>query len=69
MQHRGVAKQACQLVLEWAFHSTKLPRVIACIDESNQPARAIAGKLGMKALGPAPGDRIIYVKYREKPLA
>src|ERR1051325_2266300 len=51
---RGVGEQACRLVLEWAFRSTKLPRVIACIDESNQPARAIAGKLGMKQLGPAP---------------
>jgi RimJ/RimL family protein N-acetyltransferase len=68
VQHRGVAKQACQLVLDWAFRTAKLPRVIACIDESNQPARAIAGKLGMKELGPAPANRIIYVKSRdEKP--
>lgn len=65
-QHRGLAKQACQLVLEWAFDTARLPRVIACIDESNQPARAIASKLGMTVLGPAADQRIIYVKYRDE---
>ncbi|HUC40298.1 MAG TPA: GNAT family N-acetyltransferase [Gemmatimonadales bacterium] len=66
-QTRGMAKQACQLVLGWAFQTAKLERVIACIDEGNQPARAIAGKLGMKELGQQKPNRIVYVKYREAP--
>src|SRR5213592_842561 len=64
-QTRGMAKQACQLVLTWAFETAKLERVIACIDDGNQPARAIAGKLGMKEFGLQKPNRIIYVKYRE----
>lgn len=64
VQQRGVAKQACQLVLDWAFATEKLERVIACIDQTNHPARTIAGKLGMKELGPQSSNRIIYVIYR-----
>lgn len=63
-QQRGVAKQACQLVLDWAFKTEKLERVIACIDQTNHPARTIAGKLGMQELGPQSSNRVIYVKYR-----
>jgi RimJ/RimL family protein N-acetyltransferase len=66
VQQRGVAKQACQAVLRWAFTTAKLERVIACIDEANQPARAIAGKLGMRELGHDPANRIIYVRYRDE---
>jgi len=65
-QTRGIAKQACQLVLAWAFNTAKLERVIACIDDANQPARAIAGKLGMTELGPQSSNRIVYVKYRDE---
>ncbi|PYO92680.1 MAG: hypothetical protein DMD62_12590 [Gemmatimonadetes bacterium] len=61
-QTRGMAKQACQLVLNWASQTGKLERVIACIDESNQPARAIARKLGMTEMGRQSPNRIIYVK-------
>lgn len=66
-QTRGMAKQACQLVLDWAFQTAKLERVIACIDEGNQPARAIANKLGMKEAGTEKPNRIIYVKYASEP--
>jgi hypothetical protein len=65
-QQRGVAKQACQLVLAWAFSTAKLERVIACIDESNQAARAIALKLGMTELTTLPPARTVYVKYRDE---
>lgn len=64
VQTRGVAKQACQLVLDWAFKTAKLERVIACIDDINEPARAIAGKLGMTELGPERPGRTVYVKTR-----
>ena len=64
-QSRGVAKQACQLVLNWAFSTAKLERVIASIDDGNEAARAIAGKLGMTELGHA-SKRVIYVKYRDE---
>ena len=64
VQQRGVAKQACQLVLAWAFQQAKLDRVIACIDDSNEPARAIALKIGMTELATRPPNRTVYVKYQ-----
>jgi RimJ/RimL family protein N-acetyltransferase len=69
VQQRGVARQACQLVLDWAFETAKLERVIASIDRSNHPARTIADKIGMTELEGVeakPSTRIIYVKYRDK---
>jgi RimJ/RimL family protein N-acetyltransferase len=65
-QLRGLAKQACQLVLTWAFNTAKLERVIACIDDSNEAARAIAVRLGMTELAPQSPNRTIYVKYRDE---
>lgn len=65
VQLRGAAKQACQLVLSWAFDNRKLERVIACIDDSNEAARAIAGKLGMTELSRQSPNRTVYVKYRD----
>jgi len=56
-QGRGVAKQACMLVMAWGFDALKLERVVACIGDGNDGARSIATKLGMTAwaLGrPAP---------------
>ena len=61
-QLRGAAKHACELVLEWAFNSERLKRVIACIDDDNEAARAIAGKIGMTPLGAGPPHRTVYVK-------
>lgn len=66
VQTRGMAKQACQLALDWAFNTAKLDRVIACIDDANEAARAIAGKLGMTTLGPKRPNRTVYVKYRDE---
>jgi RimJ/RimL family protein N-acetyltransferase len=63
VQQRGIAKRACQLVLSWAFDTAKLERVLACIDDSNEPARAIALKLGMTELAPRPPARTVFVKY------
>lgn len=65
-QTRGLAKQACQLVMTWAFDTAKLERVIACIDEGNEPARTIAAKLGMKEMGTTPPRRTVFVKYRDE---
>ncbi len=62
VQQRGVAKQACQLVLAWAFQTAKLDRVIACIDDTNEPARAIALKIGMTELTTRPPARTVFVK-------
>ena len=62
-QLQGAAKHACELVLKWAFGAGKLERVIACIDDDNEAARAIAGKIGMMPLGPHPPHRTVYVKY------
>ncbi|MFN2570403.1 MAG: GNAT family N-acetyltransferase [Gemmatimonadales bacterium] len=64
-QQRGMAKQACQLVLDWAFKTAKLQRVIACIDDSNEAARAIAGKLGMTEMGRQGASRAVFVKDRD----
>ena len=61
-QQHGIATQACQLVLDWGIGTAKLKRVIACIDESNQPARAIASRIGMHEQGRLSGGRLLYVK-------
>lgn len=66
VQTRGLAKQACKLVMAWAFDTAKLERVIACIDEANQPARTIAAKLGMQEMGTTPPKRTVYVRYRDE---
>ena len=65
VQQRGIAKRACQLVLTWAFDTAKFERVLACIDDSNEAARAIAIKLGMTELAARPPARTVYVKYRD----
>jgi RimJ/RimL family protein N-acetyltransferase len=66
VQARGLAKQACRLVLDWAFDTAKLDRIIACIDEGNEAARAIASTLGMQQLTAQPPGRTVYVKYRKR---
>jgi RimJ/RimL family protein N-acetyltransferase len=65
VQTKGYAKQACQLVMSWAFDTAKVERVIACIDDGNQAARSIASKLGMQQVAAQPPSRTVYVKYRE----
>src|SRR5262245_39392146 len=64
-QHRGLAKRACELILDWAFDTAKVERVIACIDDHNEGARSIATKIGMTELCPLPPNRTVYVKYRD----
>lgn len=65
VQHRGLAKQACHLVLAWAFDTARLDRVIAVIDDANAGARAIATGIGMSELCPGPPGRTVYVTYRD----
>jgi len=62
-QGQGFAKQACKLVMAWAFDIVKLQRIIACIDDGNDGARSIATKLGMTELCPGPPGRTVYVKH------
>jgi len=63
-QRRGLAKRACELILDWAFDTAKVERVIASIDDHNEGARSIATKIGMKELCAQPPNRTVYVKYR-----
>src|SRR5213076_3650430 len=65
-QGRGFAKQACTLVMAWAFDTLKLERVIASIGEGNDGARSIATKIGMTELGSGPPGTTVYVKDRGK---
>ncbi len=65
-QGRGLAKEACKLAMAWAFDTAKLDRVIACIGDGNDGARAIATKLGMTAVGSGPPGTTVYVKDRVK---
>src|SRR5437773_6422910 len=44
-QGRGVAKQACMLVMAWGFDALKLERVVACIGGGNGGSRSIATEL------------------------
>jgi len=64
-QLRGLATQACQRIIAWAFDTAKLERVIACIDDQNEGTRTVAVKVGMKELSPLPPGRTVYVKYRD----
>jgi RimJ/RimL family protein N-acetyltransferase len=63
-QRRGLAKRACELILDWAFDTAKVDRVIASIDDHNEGARSIATKIGMKELCAQPPNRTVFVKYR-----
>src|SRR2546426_1406448 len=65
-QGRGLAKEACKLAMAWAFDTAKLDRVIACIGDGNDGARAIATKLSMTAVGSGPPGTTVYVKDRVK---
>src|SRR5438093_11849072 len=64
-QGRGLAKQACALVMAWGFDTLELERVIASIGDGNDGARSIATKLGMTAVRSGPLGRTVYVKDRE----
>jgi len=64
-QRRGLAKRACELILDWAFDTAKVARAIASIDDHNEGARSIATKIGMKELCAQPPNRTLYVKYRQ----
>ena len=63
-QTRGLATQACQLILTWAFANARLDRVIASIDDENEGAKSIATKLGMKPFRAIPRHRTVYVRAR-----
>jgi len=64
-QLRGLAHQACQLLLNWAFDTGKLEHVATCIASENQAARTVAAKLGMREWRTLPAGRTAFVKYRD----
>ena len=68
-QGRGLAKQACMLVMAWGLDTLKLERVVACIGNGNDGARSIATKLGMTAWGSGPPGTTVYVRERGTPEA
>ena len=52
--------------MAWAFDTAKVERVIACIGDGNDGARAIATKLGMTEVGSGPPGTTVYIKDRGK---
>jgi RimJ/RimL family protein N-acetyltransferase len=56
---RGIALEAAQSVLSYAFSQTPLPRVSALIDPGNSASIAIANRLGMRF------DRIVRAYKRD----
>jgi RimJ/RimL family protein N-acetyltransferase len=66
VQQHGIAKETCRVLLQWAFGTAKLDRVIARIPEGNEAARAIALKLGLTELAAGAGGVTVYVKYRDE---
>jgi RimJ/RimL family protein N-acetyltransferase len=67
VQTQGLATQACQLILTWAFENARLDRVIASIDDDNEGGKSIAVKLGMKPSRAVSPHRTIYVRARAEP--
>ena len=65
-QLQGYAKQACDLVLAWAFGTLKLERVLSSIDDTNEGARSLALKIGMKELSAQPPHRTLFVRNRDE---
>jgi RimJ/RimL family protein N-acetyltransferase len=50
-QHRGLATEAARSVVDFAFDSLKLDRVIATTDCRNAPSAALMERLGMRREG------------------
>jgi RimJ/RimL family protein N-acetyltransferase len=47
-QGRGLATEAARAVIEWAFASPEVRRVIATIPPDNEPSQRVARRLGMQ---------------------
>jgi RimJ/RimL family protein N-acetyltransferase len=50
-QGQGLAKEAAQTVLNWAFESLKLDRVVAFTVTGNAPSWGLMERLGMRKIG------------------
>jgi RimJ/RimL family protein N-acetyltransferase len=50
-QGRGLAKEAARAVLDFAFRSTKLDRVVAFTATGNAPSWGLMERLGMRKIG------------------
>ena len=65
---RGIATQAAQACLRYAFEEVGTERVIAGADAPNTTSLRVIEKLGMKCLGninPSAPDEPYYALYRE----
>ncbi|MFJ9368450.1 GNAT family N-acetyltransferase [Nocardia sp. NPDC101769] len=51
----GLAGEAAAVVLDYAFDTLGLDRVLAEIDEGNTASRAVVERLGMRPFGTVPG--------------
>jgi [ribosomal protein S5]-alanine N-acetyltransferase len=56
---RGIATQACQLVIEWGFKYRRLTRIQACILQSNKGSEKVLNKCGFKPEGLLSARRLV----------
>jgi len=61
---RGIATEAARALLEHAFGTLKLPRVVADIMSANVASKRVAVKLGMRLVGHVDDDGAPYDRYR-----
>jgi RimJ/RimL family protein N-acetyltransferase len=61
----GFATEACQCLIDWAFTTKPLHRVLACVDETNIPSMGLVHRLKMTPLGPRPfRNETVYATFR-----
>jgi RimJ/RimL family protein N-acetyltransferase len=61
---RGIATEAARAVVEHAFGTLRLPRIVADIMSANAASKGVAAKLGMRLVGHVDHDDGAYDRYR-----
>lgn len=61
---RGIASEAAKALVAHAFHTVRLPRVIADISADNHASLRVAQKLGMERVGTNTSEAVPYERYR-----
>ena len=61
---KGIATEAARALVQHAFETVRLPRVIADIASDNQASLRVARKLGMRWMGYDIGDGARYERFR-----
>ncbi|MCM2534920.1 GNAT family N-acetyltransferase [Neobacillus pocheonensis] len=51
MHNKGIATEAVNAIIEWAFSSSKVKKVVAECLEDNMPSTRVLEKLGMTRIG------------------